>query len=222
MIAAVELAILARLRAVEPALGFKWGTLATFPNPWETELYNDDRVRCPAAWVTFAGWNGAVRAEGPNGEPQLHVEASFGLMVADENLRPSEQYQRHGGADPAKEPGSYRLFLGAVGTLAGQMLGLDLVAPLECGPLRAVAATVADSKRPMSRYAVELTCTVPLAIAADGEVDPADLLALHANWELQPRPDPSVDADPVAPGVQLADDFHADATDTVSLGEQEP
>ncbi|MDF7776870.1 DUF1834 family protein [Sphingomonas sp. AOB5] len=223
MIAAIEQAMLARLRAVEGSLGFSWKTLTTFPNPWEADLYSDALVQCPAAWVTFSGWNGAVQAyNAETGEDELHVTGSFGLMIADENRRPGEQYQRHGGPNPATEPGSYRLLLGAVAALEGQSLNLGLVKPLSCGPARAVAPLVGDTKRPMSRYAVELTCTFPIAVTGDGETDPDALLRLHANWDLAPFGDPvPVDRDPLEPGTQLPDDDHADATSVVSLGVEE-
>ncbi|WP_052507988.1 phage protein Gp37 [Sphingomonas hengshuiensis] len=221
MIAAIELAMLARLKAVADAGAYdfpRWRTLSTYPDNWDAYLESDAQIACPAAWVVFAGWQGTE----DDGDDQVRVlRGSFGLMVADENLRADEAYQRHGGPDPAKEPGSYRLILGAVAALSGQTLGLDLYTPLEAGPLRAVRPTDALRKRKLSMYAVEFTCDFPLIVVGDGETDPAALEALHANWDIplfgQPLP---VDRDPVAPGVQLPDDYRADATDHLEL-EQE-
>lgn len=222
MIAAIELAMLARLKAVADGggTGFAWKTLATCPDDWEEFLNSDALIQCPAGWVVFAGWQSTeLTTDSATGRDMIIVRGgSFGLLLADENLRPSEQYQRHGGADPAKEPGSYRLALAAVASLANQTLGLDLSTPLQAGPLRPVVPTAASAKRRMSRYAIQFTCDFPLVLVGDGETDPAELLALHANWDIPEFGDPvAVDADPVADGVQLPDDVHADATDHIIL-----
>lgn len=215
MIAAIELAMLARLKAVADtgALGFQWRTLATFPDNWEDYLASDSVIATPAAWVVFAGWD---RAEVIGDD--LHVQdAHFGLMVADENSRPNEQYQRHGGDNPAKEPGSYRMVEGAAISLAGNDLGL-LSRGLLPGPLRPVAPTAASKSRRMSRFAVDFTCDFIVTLAGD---DPAAIEQLHANWDIPAYASPfAVDRDAVRPGAQLPDDFHADATDHVDLTEE--
>jgi phage gp37-like protein len=217
MIVATELGMLARLKAVADTgvTGFAWRTLTTYPDDWDAYLGADVEIRCPAAWVVFAGWTAAERTEAGD----LHVTASFGLMIADENLRPAEQYQRHGGPNIAKEPGSYRLAIAAVTSLSGQSLGLPMVQPLEVGQLRPVRPSEAMRKRKFSMYAAEFTCVLPLALVGDGAIDPADLETLHVNWDIPPFDSPdAIDADP-APGRQLPDDAHADATDIISLGE---
>lgn len=215
MIAAIELGMLARAKAVAESgvTGFTWKTLTTYPEDWDAYLGGDIEIRAPAMWVVFAGWTNAERTE--TGE--LHVDASFGVMVADENLRPGEQYQRHGGPVIASEPGSYRLALAAVTSLAGQSLGLPLVRPLEVGQLRAVRPSEAMRKRKFSMYAAEFTCRVPLVLVGNGETDPVDLEVLHANWDIPPFDAPfAIDGD-LAPGRQLPDDADADATDIVTL-----
>ncbi|PTS73797.1 hypothetical protein DBR17_17760 [Sphingomonas sp. HMWF008] len=203
MIAQIELAMLAQLKAVADAggTGFAWRTLETYPEDWDAFLMSQSEIRTPAAWVVFAGWSRAERWD----DGSVVVDGSFGLMIADENLRSAEQYQRHGGADPAKEPGSYRLALAAVASLAGQSLGLDLVAPLELGQLRAVRPTDAIRKRKLSMYAAEFTCRFRIALFTGDVFD--ELRALHSNWVLPIVPDP----------FALPDDFNADATDHVEL-----
>ncbi|MEO6217761.1 MAG: phage protein Gp37 [Sphingomonas sp.] len=217
MIAAIELAMLARIRETALALGISWGTLHTFPDDWEAYLESDAVIQCPAAWVVFTGWQSTELLD----DHQLRVRGgSFGLMIADENKRPDEQYQRHGYAGNAGEPGSYKLILAAVASLAGQTLGLDLFTPLDCGPLRPVAPTAASSARQMSRYSALFTCDFPLTLVGDGVTDPAELLTLHANWDIPALGDPiPVDREPGQAGVQLPDDFHADATSILSLGD---
>ena len=191
-----------------------WKTCTTYPEDWDAYLQSESEIRCPAVWVVFAGWTRAERASAA----MLIVDGSFGVMIADQNRRMEEQYQRHGGVNIAAEPGSYRLALLAVTALAGQTLGLDLVTPLEAGALRAVWPNADIRKRGLSMYAVEMTCRFPLTLVGDGESDPAELKILHANWDIPALGDPvAVDADLVAPGTQLADDAHADATDHVSL-----
>jgi phage gp37-like protein len=213
VIAATELAALARLAATGGALGVTWKTLKTFPADWEAAIDNDKETPCPAGWIVCTGWNDADQVS----DGQLHVTLTFGLVVGYENLRPDEQVQRHGGVDQAQEPGSYKLLLAATTALAGQTLGLDMVEPIKVGAMRPVAPTIASHKRRMSRYAIELSCRVPLALVGDGETDPAELQLLHANWDIPAFDDPiPIDADPAA-GRQLPDDRNADATDTVTL-----
>ena len=219
MIAQIQLAMLARLKAVSDsgAFPFAWRTLGTFPTDWEDYCESNAVIACPGAWVVFSGWDRSDRYSGENDEPMLRiVGAHFGLMVAAENSRPNEEAQRHGGPDPAKEPGSYLLLEGAVAALAGQHLGDLLDQPLEAGPARPVVPTAGSAKRRMSRLACDFTCCFTLALSEDGALD--DFSALHVNWDVpvlgQPAP---VDADPVQIGVQLPDDFRADAIDHIDL-----
>ncbi|MCW3835972.1 DUF1834 family protein [Sphingomonas canadensis] len=221
MIAAIELAILARLKALSDAgtLPWRWRTLATYPEDFDALLESQAEIRTPAAWVTFAGWDSSYLT----GDGAMIVEgAQFGVMIADENRRPSEQHQRHGGPDPASEPGSYRLLAAAASALANQTLGLDLVKPLLPGAVRLVRPTEAIQRRKLSMYAIQLSCDFAMAVAEDGETDPAALETLHVNWDVPVFADPApVDREPGAPGTQLPDDFHADATDTIALNQEE-
>ena len=214
MIAAIELAILARLKAMEPALGFAWRRLETLPEDWEAYLGDmKGELRGPAAWVGFTGWRNA-EIEGD----QLVVDGSFGLVVASSSSRPDEQAHRHGGPNIAAEPGSYRLALGAAAVLADQMLDLDLIEPISVGDADPLKRSARMKELKLSAHAMMLACRFPILLAgADDEA----LEAIHANWDMPAygQPDP-VDRDPVAPGVQLPDDFHADATDHVLLSQE--
>lgn len=219
-VAAIEQGMLARLKSVADAGGvpFAWRTLETYPVDWEEFLASDATIRCPAAWVVFAGWNATEETN-----DGWVVDASFGLMVADENSRPGEAARRHGGPDAAIEPGAYLLLLAAAGSLAGQSLGLDaIVSPIELGPCRPVAPSAAPSRRTMARYAAELTCRFLITPTPDGAAAPEELQALHANWDIPAFGSPiPIDRDLVAEGPQLPDDPHADATDHVPLGDEE-
>jgi phage gp37-like protein len=215
MIAAIELAILARLRAIEPWLGFVWGRLDTLPDDWEAYLARKPgELRGPAlAWIMHSGWGDTEREN-----DQLVVDATFGLIVAHISARQDEVANRHGGPDPAKEPGSYRALLGATAALAGQTLGLDLTRPIEVGACQPLPRSKAMIALNMTAALIDLTCRFPVQLS--GGDDPAALLALHANWDLPPFAIPlPVDADPVAPGVQLPDDDHATATDHLTFEE---
>lgn len=216
MIAAIELAMLARLKAMQPALGFAWRVLETMPDDWENYLARKKgEIKGPAAWVTFTGWRDDERIG-----DALHVTGTFGLLVGNSSLRPDEAANRHGGPDIAKEPGSYRLALGAAAVLAGQMLGLDLDAPVEVGECQPLPRSKAMIDLNLSVHALMLSCRFPIQLAGDSDDDA--LKAMHVNWDMPlfdfPFP---LDADPVAPGVQLADDVNADATDHLDLT-QEP
>ena len=215
MIAQIELAMLEQLRLGAPDFGFAWKTLATYPVDWEDYLASDALIACPAAWVVFAGWDNAERGD----DDIVRVSGSFGVMVADENSRPDQAAQRHGGPDPAIEPGSYRLIECVTAALSGSMLGLDLVSPMECGDLRAVAPTAASQKRRMSRFAIGFSCQFALPLPVE---DAAPFESLHANWDIPALGDPvPVDRDLVKPGAQLPDDSHADATDHIQLESSE-
>lgn len=215
MIAAIELAILARLQAMEPALGFTWRRRETLPQDWESYLSEKrGEITGPAVWVGFTGWSNPEREN-----DQLVVDGSFGLVVANRSARSDEQANRHGGPDPAKEPGSYRLALGAAAVLAGQMLELDLVEPLEVGDATPLKRTAMMKELKLSAHALMLSCRFPVQLAGDG--DNAALEALHVNWDIPQFAMPwPVDRDLVQPGTQLADDFHADATDHIVLPQE--
>lgn len=226
MIAAVELAMLARLEAVAAAgvLPFpKWKTLATYPDNWEDYLASSELIACPAAYVVFAGWDRPQRieTEGNEQDGEVIVSGTFGLMVVAENDRPSEQPRRHGGPDQAKEPGSYALLLAAVAALVGQDLGM-LSKPFALGALRPVVPLVDAKDRKLSRWSAVLTADFPIQLIGDLEDAEVEFDRIHANWDIPAFGSPTpIDADPAAPGRQLPDDFHADATDIITLAEDE-
>lgn len=216
MIAAIELAVLAALKARESALGFSWKRLLTLPDDWESYLaLKRGEIVGPIAWVAYTGWTNTERVDTDDGA-QLHVDGTFALLVGNTSKRPDEAANRHGGPNPATEPGSYRLALGAAAVLSGQMLGLDLVSPIKVGNCQPLPRSKAMADLFLSVHGLVLSCRFPIAIVGEG--DPDQLLALHANWDIPLLGAPvPIDADPVAPGVQLADDDHADATDHLDL-----
>lgn len=211
MIAAIENAMLARLKAASDAdlLGYRFRSLDTYPEDWDEYLKDKDVVSAPAAWAVFAG---ARRIEGPNVLPIMQM--TFGLVVMAENMR-NETATRHGGPVPA-EPGSYQLAIDAILLLAGHDLGLAIGA-LELRSLRIVSRFPALKERKVSMLALELTTDVAIAAIGPGEgaddLPPFELF--HANWDI--RPFGNVDADPAAPGIQIPADATADATDDVHL-----
>lgn len=215
MIAAIELAILARLKAMEPALGFAWRRLETLPEDWEAYLGDmKGELRGPAAWIGFTGWRNAEIEDG-----QLVVDGSFGLVVASSSSRPDEQAHRHGGPNVAAEPGSYRLALGAAAVLADQMLDLDLVEPISVGDADPLKRSARMKELKLSAHAMMLACRFPILLAGDDSDDALE--AIHANWDIPLFGDPDpVDRDLVAPGAQLPDDAHADATDHIRLTQE--
>lgn len=215
MIASIELAVLARLQAMEGALGFTWGRLETMPDDWENYLgRKKGELRGPAlAWIASTGWSDAQREN-----DQLVVTGHFALLVGHVSARPDEAANRHGGPNPAIEPGSYRLALGAASVLAGQTLGLDLTRPIEVGDCEPLPASKATTALNMTVSLIDLSCRFPIQLTGEGEDDPAALEQLHINWDVPDYGLPiPVDRDLVAPGVQLPDDAHADATDHIQL-----
>ncbi|WIA55477.1 DUF1834 family protein [Sphingobium sp. WTD-1] len=218
MIAAIELAVLARLKAMQDALGFAWNRLDTLPDDWEAYLAaKRGEIKGPAAWVGFTGWSDPESW----GDGVIAVTGTFGLVVVHSSARPDEAANRHGGPNPAKEPGSYRLALGAAALLDRQMLGLDLVAPMTVGDCQPLKRSKAMQDLNLSGHAMMLGCRFTIQLAGDDSDE--ELAALHVNWDVPafgtPHP---VDADPIVPGAQLPDDPHADATDHIALQETDP
>jgi phage gp37-like protein len=210
MIAAIENAITARLQAASDAdiLGYKYRTLETYPAEWDAYLKDKGPIPAPAGWVTFAGW----RRVPDSADQRPRVRLSFGLVVMSENAR-NETAQRHGGPIAA-EPGSYQLAEDAVQLLAGRTLGLDM-GGLVVGSLNIVGRLPAIRERPVSMLALELTTDVLVADGSFGEEPLDDFETFHANWDIPPHG--GIDAAPATPGIQIPDDAHADATDTVTL-----
>lgn len=210
MIAAIENAILARLRAASDAdvLGYKYRTLETYPAEWDVYLKDKGPIAAPAAWVTFAGW----RRLPDSADQRPRVRLSFGLVVMAENAR-NETAQRHGGPI-VSEPGSYQLAEDAAALLGGHSLGLD-IGGLAIGSLNIVGRLPAIKERPVSMLALELTSDVSASDGSFGEAALGDFETFHANWDIPPHG--GIDADLVEPGIQIPDDDNADATDTVTL-----
>lgn len=216
MIAAIEQAVLDRLEAMGAAIGVTWRFLDTIPHDFEAYLQRKrSEIKGPAAWVAFMGWDKAERVD-----DQLIVDGSFALLVANQTQRPDEAANRHG-VGTATEPGVYRLALGASAVLGGQMLGLDLVTPIEVGAAELLPRTKVMIDMGLSIALVDLSCRFPIQLSVGDS--PPELEALHVNWDMPLRGLPFViDRDPVAAGVQLPDDANADATDHIILQEPVP
>jgi phage gp37-like protein len=209
MIAAIENAILARLKAAADAgvLGYAWKTLETYPEEWDQYLKDKSILRPPAAWVTFAGWR---RIESDLFRPRLRLQ--FGVVVMAENQR-NETATRHGGPVSA-EPGSYQLAEDVCGLLAGQDLGLDMNA-LAIGDLHFVSRLAALKERKVSMLALELSTEVAAELVEFPTDDLGDFETFHVNWDVPPFG--GIDAAPCPPGVQIPDDVHSDATDHIEV-----
>lgn len=213
MIAAIENAMLETLRSAAQAnlLGYRWRTLETYPENWDDYLSDKIDFHAPAAWAVFAG--ASELSFTSSGRVRI-ATASFGLVVAAENLR-NETATRHGGP-VASEPGSYQLVLDAVRLLAGSSLGLDIDAlrPMRIASVRPSALLI---ERKVSLLAIELRtgfemdCIEPAALA--------DLDTIHIDWDVPAFG--RVDANLPAPGVQLpapaGGPGSADASDHLDL-----
>lgn len=217
MIAAIENAMLARLRAasgVGPGkLGYSFKFLDSYPADWDEYLKEKGEWSAPAAWVVFAGCTKAMRTD----SNAVRWPANFFLVVAAESGR-NETARRHGGSvngvPIAAEPGSYQLMIDAVALLAWSDLGLD-IQPLSVGQARLVRTPDQLARRNVSMYAIELATEFEVPTVndtADGAVPFTDF---HVNWDIPAFG--NVDADPDQSGVQIPADDSADATDHVVL-----
>jgi phage gp37-like protein len=201
MIAAIELAMLATLRAasVTKLVPWTWGSLETYPEDWDSHLQdNHGLISAPAAWIV---WRGARPAQGVESRNPQH-EHVFGVVVMAENSR-SEQDTRHG---DGVTTGSYALAQAVAQVLTGQSLGPDLPA-LKVGAIRHVRPPLALQQKKVSMLYVEFSCSFGLherPVAASPALD--DLSTLHINYD-------------IAAGKQAAaplpDDADADATDHI-------
>ncbi len=180
MIAATENALVGALRDAGEAgtLGYRYDTLDSYPDDFDAYLKDKTRLRTPAAWAVFLGLaEGEDSADGSGWQGR----ARFALVVASRSLR-NETSTRHGGADPAKEPGSYQLAIDAVRLLTGQTFGF-LVKPIKIAGMRLVARTGELRTQGLSLMAIEIGCTV----AAGQFVDPdatGEFEIFHADWDV--------------------------------------
>jgi len=211
MIATIENAMLARLRAAEGPgkLGYVFKTLESFPDDWASYLQAHPEIRCPAAWATFAGAQN-IREEDSG---TVSADGTFFMIVAGQSAR-NETASRHGDRDGS--PGSYQLALDALMLITGQRFGLDIRRMKPGRSFSQVELAEPQRKRGMSAIAIEFETRFSIdPLIFDDDEGPQPFETFHANWDLPPFG--SLDADPVTPGQQLPDDARADATDHVEL-----
>ena len=205
MIAAIENAMLARLKAASDAdlLGYRFRDLDSYPEDWDQYLKEKLEWRAPAAWVVFAGAEAPPRSD----SAEVRYPGSFFLVVAAENSR-NETARRHGG-EGAGEPGSYQLVQDAIALLAYSDLGLPEISPLMPGAIRTAARPAALATRNCSLLAVAFATDFPVPLVTDLDGDaPVPFTDFHVNWDVQPFGN-------VTP--PLPADETADATDHVEL-----
>lgn len=206
MIAAIELAILDRLRAAgeQGVLGYRFATLETFPENWGRHLAAKGPTDFPGSWVVFGGMEDAGIGTGV-ARPTL----SFGLVVAARSLR-NETATRHGGRPG--EPGSYQLLEDAIGLLHNwqpipnggrlEFRGASFTEPFE-------------AQKSLTLSAFVLRFDIP------GEIDPigyadadlSDFAGLSLAWDI---------SGVATPPPPLPADATADAADHVTLPTGEP
>lgn len=213
-IAAIENAVLARLQAGEAVIGYEWRTRETYPADWDAFLKEKRQINDPGVWFGYAG--GPLKGEElvKNGAKGRRIEMIFGLTVIAKHWG-SEQERRHGN-EAQSEIGVYRLMLDCVALLDGQTLGLD-IEELTFEQLRPVRPVDALNEMKAAMYAAQIRTSILLPLLPEdlgsGDLDAFE--TFHANWDIPPFG--GIDANPGAPGTQLPDDAHADATDNVEL-----
>ncbi len=212
MFAQIETAMLDRLKAAADAgaLGYAWKTLESYPENWDDYFETKGQVNPPAAWAVFAG---IERSDDTNDGPL--VTFSMGLTVAARSYR-NEEATRHGHvrSDGTREVGSYQLMLDAVGLLHGCDLDLD-ISPLKLVTVNFVNTAGLKWARNASLFAIQFRAQTTIPLLPFDLDEPVDFTVFHANWDVPPHG--GIDRDSAAPGVQLPDDVHADATDHLEL-----
>jgi phage gp37-like protein len=202
MIAAVENAIIARLKAAAEAgvLGYAYRELDSLPVLLDEELVN---AQFPSAFVVFAGAQGEQQTSRAS-----IMRASFHVIVAAQNYR-NEAATRHGAG--AGEVGSYQMALDAAGLLFGEDLGLDIEG-FQVAGLTPLYNWVADKGRRLSVLGLELRTRFPLPGSPQPEPSVGDFETFHVDWDMPPHG--LADADP-AP--ELPADDQADAVSHQTL-----
>lgn len=211
MIGAIENAMLGRLKAAADAevLGYRYGSLETYPVDWD-DLLKETRGELvpPAAWVIFGGWSRSSSTG-----KAIRLPAMFGVVVMAENKR-NESTRRHG--DPVNPliPGSYQMALDVVALLNGEDFGLD-IDTLQVGACRLVRPPEALKQRKVSMYFIEFYTAFAPGDRSEAIPNLGDFETFHANWDIPAFG--NVDADEEEEGPQIPADETADATDHVTL-----
>jgi phage gp37-like protein len=213
MIRDIENRILVTLRTTSDAdvLGYKYRTLETYPEDWDTWFKEKDgATNAPAAWIGFRGWR-ALKSEdsGP-----LKVRAAFMLIVMSENARSEEQWRRHGDPVETNIPGSYQLVLDAAAILHKNALGLPMTG-LKIGDCLLVRQREALKQRKVSMLALELFAEITGIDPLTFDTDVADFARVHIDWDIPPFG--GIDADPDTDIIQLPDPANADASDDIEV-----
>ena len=205
MIAAIENAILARLKDARELLGYAFRE--TISQPLETDEATAERAQqFPAAWTVFAGYK-PVSVKGDDAK----VRATFYVVVAAQHLG-NESARRLGVGE--SQPGAYQLAEDVVGLLLGQTLGLP-IEPFKLGELVSLQSSL-KAKRGVALFGQAFT--TDFIIEARPPADLEDFDVLHVNWDIPAFG--GVDADPATAGVQLPADATADATSHIRLSEE--
>lgn len=199
MIAAVEQAIIARIKAASDAgvLGYRFRQVESYGG--QLDQVSTVVKATPAAWVILRGLRPGTDVAGD----AFRVAATFAVMVAAKNAR-NERAARHGAAG---DVGAYQLAMDVRALLIGHQLGLEIerLAP------GAVNILAVPGRGSLAVLACEFTTAwIEEAAPADGG-NIADFTTFHADWDIPPLGN----ATPPLP----ADD--PDATDTVTLQEPE-
>lgn len=183
MIEQVENAIIAALKEASDAgkIAYIWRTLDSYPDDFDAYLKEKKQLRMPAAWSVFLALSSGENSDDDDG---WTGEASFALVVADQNRR-GETETRHGGPDRVTEPGVYLLTEDAIRVLDGSNLGGLLARAIVVKGARPISRTAEMRTQGMALVAIELNCKIALGQFADlGNM--GDFAKFHADWDLPP------------------------------------
>lgn len=185
-ITAIEQAVLARLKAAEPVLGYRWQTRETYPADWDAFLKEKRQVNPPGVWFGYAGGRTLGEEAINGGSHGTRIELTFGIVVIAKHVG-NEQMRRHGN-EAQNVVGAYQLILDCIALLDGQDLELD-IDKLKFGQLRLVRPTGALTEMKAAMYAAQVTTSfivprLPADLSAGG-LD--DFLTFHADWDIPPH-----------------------------------
>lgn len=202
MFGELENAVTARLKKASDlkVLGYKFGTLETYPADWDAYL-GTKVLTFPAAWTTFGGMTEIEPVS-----QGAYVELHFGIVVAAQNQR-NETATRQGVPGIPGEPGSYQLVKDVIALIMGNNLGLDWAERCRFHAVKFVQSTPKIRELGLSMMAVGFKTRTSLMSENINLTDEfeGDLELVDVQWDIPPFTNPK------------PADWTPDAEDKISL-----
>lgn len=196
MIAEIEQAIIKRIDAARPQLGYALRYVGSYGGQLADAASIAEFVKSyPCALVTFTGYPPPVDAGGN----LWQYEPTFAVMIAAKNVRNEAATRRGAGIDV----GTYQIVKDVKALVSDQRLDLVLSRPFTPGRCVPLFNGKLQSQR-ISVLSQEFTCRFIAAASEPPEVD--DFKTFHADWDVPAFTTLPTDALPLAANKRDAED----------------